>query len=202
MGGNCKGTSVYLLDQRSVLIEVASFGRTHDFGLEVISAWDDTLLSNAVRTRKLATEQTEESTIYALPIQHDEVATGVFVFNMSRDLSLFTLPEEVTSMLSSLGGLYMHNKGFGLGAQINSSGSQNSNDSVEIQELTTRQVKIIDLIAQGLTNAEIAKQVLLSESTVRQETIRIFRILKCHSRSEAVVIARANGIIEAVSAAS
>ncbi|MFM2031206.1 MAG: hypothetical protein RI927_826, partial [Actinomycetota bacterium] len=67
-----------------------------------------------------------------------------------------------------------------------------------VQELTTRQLRVLNLVADGLTNSEIAKLVLLSESTVRQETIRIFRILKCHTRSEAIVKARASGIIPSV----
>ena len=56
MDGFCHGVAVYLLDQRPVLVEVASFGRSHDFGPNEISAWDDTVLSKAVRSRKVVTE--------------------------------------------------------------------------------------------------------------------------------------------------
>ena len=198
MDGFCHGVAVYLLNQRSVLVEVAHYGREHDFGREEISAWDETVISKAVRSRKVASEKSGDSTLYALPIQHADVVTGVFLFLLSQDLPTPVFSEEVTSMLSSLGGLFMENKGLSLKVS-NGAGTQSDEDgAVAVQELTSRQVKIIKLMADGLTNAEIAKIVLLSESTVRQETIRIFRILKCHNRGEAIVKARATGIIAEV----
>jgi DNA-binding NarL/FixJ family response regulator len=106
--------------------------------------------------------------------------------------------KETTSMLSSLGGLFMDGKGLTLRGSQQPAPSPSEDENLPVQELTTRQVQIIHFIADGLTNAEIAKHVLLSESTVRQETIRIFRILKCHTRSEAIVKARASGIIARV----
>jgi DNA-binding CsgD family transcriptional regulator len=199
MDGFCQGVAVYLLDQRSVLVEVASYGRGHDFGQEEMTSWDENVLSKAVRTRKVTVEKTKDATLYALPIQHAGVITGVFMFNLSRELPTPVFSDEVIVMLSSLGGLYMDSKGLSLKSSGSKTVAVGDDEAVGVQELTTRQVKIVHLIADGLTNAEIAKQVLLSESTVRQETIRIFRILKCHSRSEAIVKARANGIIAGIS---
>lgn len=194
MGGFCLGVAIYLLDQRSVLVEVASYGRNQDFGSGEITAWDDNLVSNAVRTRKLAFETIDDARLCALPIQHAGVTTGVIVFNLAKNTPEIVLPEEVTELLSSLGGLFMFKAG--LSMRSNEVASFNSNDDeVSANELTTRQRKIIGHMADGLTNAEIAKIVLLSESTVRQETIRIFRTLKCHNRTEAVLKARAHGII-------
>lgn len=202
MDGFCHGVAVYLLDQRSVLVEVASYGRAYDFGAEDISAWDNTVLSKAVRSRKVAVEKTGDATLYALPIQHADVTTGVFIFNLSKELPDPVFSDEVISMLSSLGGLFMENKGLSLRVSGSVAAAADSGEPISVQELSSRQVKIIHLIADGLTNAEIAKKVLLSESTVRQETIRIFRILKCHSRSEAIVKARATGIIAGVPTAT
>lgn len=198
MDGFCYGVAVFLLDQRSVLVEVASYGRGHDFGPEEISAWGETVLSKAVRSRKVAVEKVGDATLFALPIQHADVVTGAFLFNLSKELPTPVFSDEVTSMLSSLGGFFMENKGLSLRG-AGSVASVSDDGPVSVQELTSRQVRIIHLIAEGMTNAEIAKNVLLSESTVRQETIRIFRVLKCHSRSEAIVKARAAGIIAGVS---
>jgi DNA-binding CsgD family transcriptional regulator len=195
MDGFCHGVSVYLLNQKSILVEVAQYGRTHEFGAEEVSAWDEAVISKAVRSRKVTVEKDGESTLYALPIQHAGVITGVFLFLLSQDLPKPVFSEEVISMLSSLGGLFMENKGLSLKNPGSTSSMSDEDGSVAVQELTSRQVKIIKLMADGLTNAEIAKIVLLSESTVRQETIRIFRILKCHNRGEAIVKARATGII-------
>jgi DNA-binding NarL/FixJ family response regulator len=92
----------------------------------------------------------------------------------------------------------MDGKGLSLRPNQQQTGGTSEDENLPVQELTTRQVQIIHYIADGLTNAEISKHVLLSESTVRQETIRIFRVLKCHTRSEAIVKARASGIIARV----
>jgi DNA-binding NarL/FixJ family response regulator len=137
-------------------------------------------------------EETSDATLYALPIQHADVTTGVFIFNLSKKLPTPVFSDEVVSMLSSLGGLFMESKGLSL--RVAGAGFVDESP-VAVQELTSRQVEIIHSMADGLTNAEIAKLVLLSESTVRQETIRIYRILKVHNRAEAIVKARATGVI-------
>lgn len=196
MDGNCFGVAVFLLDQRSMLVEVASYGRGYSVELNDVSAWDDTVISKAVRSRKVVIEQGEESKHCVLPTQHDDVVTGVMVFNLAKHAIVPEFSDNTFSMLSSLGGLFMHSQGLSL-QKGGPTTSRNTDDGVvSVEELTTRQIQIVKLIADGLTNAEIAKNVLLSESTVRQETIRIFRILKCHNRTEAIVKARANGILE------
>lgn len=198
MDGFCQGVTAYLLDQRSVLIEAASYGRTHDFGQMEIFAWDESCLARAIRSRSIVIEKIKDSTLFVLPIDLGGVTTGAFLFTLSADVPDPIFSRETTAMLSSLGGLFMDGKGLSLRSKPRPVTANSDVDSLPVQELTTRQVRILHFIADGLTNAEISKHVLLSESTVRQETIRIFRILKCHTRSEAIVKARASGIIERV----
>lgn len=195
MDGACHGVAVYLLNQRSILVEVASYGKGHDFEETEITAWSETVISQAVRARKVISDSTSEGLLIALPIQHAEVITGVFMFNLAKSTPTPDFSEALVIMLSSLGGMFMENKGLSLRTPTGATSPATDDEPISVQELTSRQIKIIKLIAEGMTNAEISKVVLLSESTVRQETIRIFRILKCHSRSEAIVKARATGII-------
>jgi DNA-binding CsgD family transcriptional regulator len=51
--------------------------------------------------------------------------------------------------------------------------------------LTERQEVILKLISEGRTNGDIADILGYSESLIRQETIRIYAILKCNGRQEA-----------------
>jgi DNA-binding NarL/FixJ family response regulator len=51
-------------------------------------------------------------------------------------------------------------------------------------------------MADGLVNVEIARELMLSESTIRQETIRIYRALGVHNRTEASKKGRALGLIK------
>lgn len=54
--------------------------------------------------------------------------------------------------------------------------------------LTERQEVILKLISEGRTNGDIAEILGYSESLIRQETIRIYAILKCNGRQEAAQI--------------
>lgn len=60
-------------------------------------------------------------------------------------------------------------------------------------ELTLRQQQLVGLVAQGLTNKEIASRLNLSEFTVRNHIHRILRQVDAESRSEAVETIRASG---------
>ena len=62
-------------------------------------------------------------------------------------------------------------------------------------ELTPRQLLILELVAQGLSNGQVAFRIGYSESTVRQETIAIYRALDVSGRHEAVAEARARHIL-------
>jgi DNA-binding CsgD family transcriptional regulator len=60
--------------------------------------------------------------------------------------------------------------------------------------LTRRQCRILHLLARGLTNPQIAARVGFSTSTVRLETLTIFRALGVHDRKHAVEAAEALGL--------
>ncbi len=61
-------------------------------------------------------------------------------------------------------------------------------------ELTPREREILELLAQGLTNAAIADKLVLSPKTVRNQVSNIFGKLQVASRSEAIVKAREAGL--------
>ena len=59
--------------------------------------------------------------------------------------------------------------------------------------LSAREIEILQLIANGRTNREIAAQLVLSENTIKTHVARILEKLSITSRNEAVALARANG---------
>jgi DNA-binding NarL/FixJ family response regulator len=61
-------------------------------------------------------------------------------------------------------------------------------------ELTEREREILDLIAQGRNNAEIAHQLVLSPHTVRNYVSNIFSKLQVADRAQAIVRAREEGL--------
>jgi pimeloyl-ACP methyl ester carboxylesterase/DNA-binding CsgD family transcriptional regulator len=60
--------------------------------------------------------------------------------------------------------------------------------------LTAREREILDLIAEGLDNAQIAARLALSEKTVRNNITHIFDKIQVENRSQAIVLAREAGL--------
>jgi pimeloyl-ACP methyl ester carboxylesterase/DNA-binding CsgD family transcriptional regulator len=60
--------------------------------------------------------------------------------------------------------------------------------------LTAREAQILEQIAQGLDNAQIAARLELSEKTVRNHITSIFDKIEVESRSQAIVLARERGL--------
>jgi DNA-binding NarL/FixJ family response regulator len=61
-------------------------------------------------------------------------------------------------------------------------------------ELTEREREILDLIAQGLNNTEIAERLVLSPKTIRNHISNIFNKLQVSNRAQAIVRAREAGL--------
>jgi LuxR family maltose regulon positive regulatory protein len=61
--------------------------------------------------------------------------------------------------------------------------------------LTNRELDILTLLAQRMSNKEIAEKLFISPETVKRHTINIFQKLNVHSRREAVAKAESLGII-------
>jgi DNA-binding NarL/FixJ family response regulator len=61
-------------------------------------------------------------------------------------------------------------------------------------ELTTRECEVLDLIARGRGNPEIARHLFLSPKTVRNHISNIFTKLRVADRAQAIVKAREAGL--------
>ena len=61
-------------------------------------------------------------------------------------------------------------------------------------ELTVRECEVLDLIAQGRSNTEIARRLFLSPKTVRNHISNIFTKLQVADRAQAIVRAREAGL--------
>jgi DNA-binding NarL/FixJ family response regulator len=61
-------------------------------------------------------------------------------------------------------------------------------------DLTPREIEVLALIAEGLTNTEIAERLVVSAATVKSHVNHIFAKIGARDRAQAVVYAYANGI--------
>ena len=64
-----------------------------------------------------------------------------------------------------------------------------------IEPLSEREIEVLRLIAEGLTNQEIAGQLYLSLNTVKVHTRNIYSKLDAHHRADAVARARTLGVL-------
>jgi LuxR family maltose regulon positive regulatory protein len=67
-----------------------------------------------------------------------------------------------------------------------------------VEPLSERELVVLQLIAEGLTNPEIASRLFLSLNTVKVHTRNIYGKLGVHSRMQAVARARALGILPSI----
>jgi DNA-binding NarL/FixJ family response regulator len=65
----------------------------------------------------------------------------------------------------------------------------------ELDELTTRELEMLRYVARGLSNAEIAKEAYVSETTVKTHIAHILMKLHLRDRVQAVVFAYENGVV-------
>jgi len=74
--------------------------------------------------------------------------------------------------------------------------SSRSESEAYISPLTPREVEILNYIAQGYLNKQIAAELGISEQTIKNHVTSILRKLNANARTEAVVVAIRQGLIK------
>jgi DNA-binding NarL/FixJ family response regulator len=73
---------------------------------------------------------------------------------------------------------------------------QNTPTPAEMAQLTPREREVLTLLARGLSNADVAAQLFISEATVKTHLARVMAKLNVREKSQAVAAAYQTGLVQ------
>ena len=200
-------------------LEVAgSFGISNGLreSFQSASIWDDFFISRALRSNSIIRLQSKSRAqtgswefafddhvfpLIAVPLTAKDNKVGFIAFNCDENFIDYDFERDLSGVQITLA-LYlsMHYESITTpGAERPESATiagLNLHNPAELPAMTSRRQEVLRLLSMGLTNSQIARRIGFSESTVRHETIAVYKILGVKNRSDAARIARSRGWID------
>lgn len=192
LGLGLLGTQLYGLSNQGSFQLIGSYGLK---AIEVegngLSLFESNPLSQAINGRTVWVGETSiagrKFVHWVLPLLKGDVPVGAASSVSDPAIEIRPFSRDAAVAAGNTGAVYLES--LGLKHLFKESASE------ENGELTERQYEILLGMARGETNAQIAHQLILSESSIKQESVRIFRALGVGSRQQAVAKARATGLL-------
>ena len=189
--GLINGAHLYSVDSNLDMELEISYGKTTELVEHVVSAWGSSLLSKCIVEKRMQFQPGKDVSHVALPLSKSTVPVGAMLLVMSPEVGSPPLSEPVAHLISKVWAFFVEVKPRH-SIQKRVSGNVHNNRP---EQLTKRQIQIIQLIGAGFTNGRVGTELKLSESTIRQETIKIYKCLGVSGRDEAVRAAMDMGIV-------
>ena len=191
LGQGMVGNHLFLLDNSGTFRLLGGFGIYPFDEDQVFTQFDDQIFANAANAGRFR----RESDIAG----YDAMVSPALKAGIPNGalLSAFK-PGEGGAENFDVRGFQEFSYYLALGIFVSTAGFSPAEASKRVpsgEKLTERQLQILIGIAAGKTNMAIAKELILSESAIKQETVKVFRSLGVENRRQAAQKAIAVGLV-------
>ena len=191
-GPGTLGAQLYALTNAGRWQLLGSFGKIA-YADQKLSQFDENLLTLAARSRKVETIELEVDSelaqVTACVLIRDNLPVGLLVRSAVLGAYTFSPPTLTLRAIQDSGGLFLDS--IGVRTVTASEGAKDASP----EDMTERQLQTLIDMAHGKTNLVIAQEMILSESTIKQESVKIFRALGVGTRQQAVLKAKTLGLL-------
>jgi len=158
---------------------------------------------NGIEATRRITDQTESIRVLVMTMQDDDDAVFAAIRAGARGYQLKGAAQDETlrAIRSVANGEAIFGPGIANRLQHFLTAPTAADPNLAFPQLTSRELEILQLLANHRTNAEIAAELFLSQKTVRNYVSAIFAKLHVADRAEAGLVARGAGLGEGLPAA-
>lgn len=206
-----RGVSLWASNEEATLKTAGTAGyNDHTSCTLGVPLWKDVPLCNAVRNNVITVKPTVEATLAVqegrlekedlwtinAPVRQAGMVIGGLQIYFDAEPDMALVESGIIEVLAVTAECFVAKSRSTHWAdeQIRAARDGFGNASMS-RELTFRQLQILNGLAEGLTYAQIGAELIISESTAKQEATRIFRKLEVANRFEAVSAGRTRGLI-------
>jgi len=155
------------------------------------------VMNGVISTRKIREKYPEIRVLVLTTYDDDEWIFDAIRGGASGYLLKDTPPKElITAIKGTAQGKSYIDPSIGGKVLTKVASERKSDPSTTTYSLSDREFEVLNLVAQGLTNADIAQQLFLTEGTVRNYTSEIFKKLGVSDRTQAAIIAIRHGLVD------
>ena len=155
-------------------------------------------LDGIAATRELLSVSPDAKVVVLTTFEQDDYIFGALSAGASGFLLKRTRPEELIAAIHTVAAGDSLLSPSVTRTVIQRVAGQPAPDSVaeaRLEELTARERDVLELIARGLSNGEIAATLVIEESTVKTHVRHILRKLRLRDRVQAVIFGYESGLI-------
>jgi DNA-binding NarL/FixJ family response regulator len=154
-------------------------------------------LDGIAATRELLASFPEVKVVILTTFEEDDYIFGALSAGASGFLLKRTAPEDLISAIHTIAAgdsLLSPSVTSRVIERMAQQPAPDAERDARLDELTPRELEVLELVARGLSNAEIAAELVVEESTVKTHVKRVLGKLGARDRVQAVIFAYESGL--------